>query len=195
MVAAQNCSTGRTRGEDAAALAIQWMGAVAESQDRDAFSSLYEQFAPKVKRYMMRQGADDATADDLAQETLVQVWRKASLYDSGKAAPSSWIFTIARNLRTDRLRRQKYHEVELAEELLESGLAADGRDRAVEHVHANQMAELVSKLPTDQAEVIRMSFFEGLSHAEIGQRLDLPLGTVKSRLRLAFGRLRTAIGD
>jgi RNA polymerase sigma-70 factor (ECF subfamily) len=83
----------------------------------------------------------------------------------------------------------------LADELLESGVAADRRDRAAEHVHSDQMAKFVSRLPAEQAEVVKMSFFEGLSHAEIGQHLNLPLGTVKSRLRLAFGRLRTAIGE
>lgn len=194
-VGMQTSDTGKTGPEALAELAVQWVGAVAASRDKDAFSNLYQQFAPKVKSYIKRRGADDATADDLAQETLVQVWRKAALYDARKSAPSSWIFTIARNLSIDRLRRQKFHEVELADEMLESGLAENHRDHAVENVHANQLEKLISRLPADQAEVIRLSFFDGLSHQEIGKKLDLPLGTVKSRLRLAFGKLREALGE
>ena len=178
-----------------AELAKSWIGAVAASQDRQAFDMLYKQYAPKVKRYMMRKGADDAIADDLAQETMVKVWHKAALYDARKAAPSSWIFTIARNLRIDRLRRQKFYEVELTDDHLESGTTAHRPDSMAERLDAGRLAELVSTLPPEQTEVVQLSFFEGLSHSEIGQRLDLPLGTVKSRLRLAFGKLRAAMGE
>lgn len=180
---------------DLKAQALAWLNAVATSQDRDAFANLYRQFAPKVKRYMVRQGADDATADDLAQETMVQLWRKAALYDASKAAPSSWIFTIARNLRIDRLRKQKFYEVELADQHIDAENKESTSDRPADHFDSIRLAEMVECLPPDQAEAVKLSFFEGLTHAEIGQRLGLPLGTVKSRLRLAFGKLRTAIGE
>jgi RNA polymerase sigma-70 factor (ECF subfamily) len=144
---------------------------------------------------MMRQGADVSTAEDLAQETLVQVWRKAQQYDPAKAAPNAWIFRIARNLQIDRLRRRKYHEVELNPEIEWADDSADGHQRMSEQPDADKLRGLVETLPPDQLDVVRLAFFEGLSHSEIGQHLSVPLGTVKSRLRLAFGKLRAAMGE
>jgi RNA polymerase sigma-70 factor (ECF subfamily) len=195
MLAVDYSDTSQSDAKAAAMRAAAWIAQVGESRDKAAFGNLYRQFAPKVKRYMMRQGADDATADDLAQDTMVQVWRKAALYNPDKAAASSWIFTIARNQRIDKLRRQKFHEVELADEMLESGGVIGHTEDQPGRLDADRLAQQVADLPADQAEVIRLSFFEGLTHSEIGGRLDLPLGTVKSRLRLAFGKLRTAMGD
>jgi len=175
--------------------AVDWLRAVATKRDRGAFEHLYRQFAPRIKSYMTRQGADPAGADDLAQETLVQVWRKAAQYDPAKAAPAAWIFCVARNLQIDRLRRQKLHEVELTAEADRTDEGAAGHQRSVERLDADKLRELVETLPADQMDVVRLAFFEGLTHSEIGQRLSVPLGTVKSRLRLAFGKLRTAMGE
>jgi RNA polymerase sigma-70 factor (ECF subfamily) len=175
--------------------AVRWLQAVAASQDRQAFAELYGLYAPKLKSYMIRQGADAASADDLTQETMVQIWRKAGQYDPLKAAPSSWIFRVARNLRIDRLRRQKFHEVELTAEADQVDGDPSQYDRSSEMPDAERLQRLVRELPRDQLEVIQLAFFEGLSHGEIVQRLSLPLGTVKSRLRLAFGKLRKAMGE
>ncbi len=174
---------------------LDWMGAIARDRDRRAFERLYEYYAPKLKNYMMRQGADRATADDLAQETMVQVWRKAEQYDPARAAPAAWIYRVARNLRIDKLRRQKLHEVELTTEADRVDESSSGHEAASEHIDAQHLRNFVETLPHEQMEVVRMAFFEGLSHTEVGQRLSIPLGTVKSRLRLAFGTLRTAIGE
>ena len=175
--------------------AVHWMERIATSRDRAAFEHLFRHFAPKLKSYMRRLGADAAFAEDLAQETLVQVWRKAEGFDPGRATPASWIFTIARNLRIDRLRKQRFHEVELGAEIELDDTGRDGHERAMERIDAEKLLELVGSLPHDQMHVVRLAFFEGLSHSEIGARLDVPLGTVKSRLRLAFGRLRAALGE
>ena len=172
----------------------RWLAEIAERRDRQAFAMLYSQFAPKVRSYMTRQGADVATADDLTQETMARVWHKASQYDPRKAAPSSWIFQIARNLQIDRLRRQKFHEVELTMEAELPDEGAAEHERASERPDADRLGSLVHELPGDQMEVVRLAFFEGLSHSEIGERLCIPLGTVKSRLRLAFGKLREGMG-
>lgn len=172
-----------------------WLMAVALEHDRKAFERLYGQFAPKIKSYMIRQGADTAAADDLAQETMVQIWRKAEQYNPAKAAPSAWIFRIARNLQIDRLRRQKFHEVELTTEADRADESVSGHERSEEQVDVDKLRGLAEDLPIDQMEVIQLAFFEGLSHSEISQRLDLPLGTVKTRLRLAIGKLRSAIGE
>jgi RNA polymerase sigma-70 factor (ECF subfamily) len=171
-----------------------WLAAIAERRDRQAFAQLFQWFAPRVKRYMQRQGADPDLAEDLAQETLVQVWRKAGQYDPGKAVPSAWVFTVARNLRIDRLRRQRLYEVELTEEADAEDEHGDGHQRTLERLDAGRLTALVGALPAEQVDVIRLAYFEGLSHAEVGKALAVPLGTVKSRLRLALAKLRTAMG-
>ncbi|MCB1853081.1 MAG: sigma-70 family RNA polymerase sigma factor [Gammaproteobacteria bacterium] len=172
-----------------------WLLAIARQHDRGAFERLYNYFAGRIKSYMMRHGADDATADDLAQEAMVQVWRKAAQYDPGRATPAAWLFRIARNLQIDRLRRRKFHEVELTVDAERTDEGLNGHERSVEQIDADRLRELTRELPDEQLAVIRLAFFEGLTHSEIGQRLDLPLGTVKSRLRLAFDKLRTAMGE
>lgn len=144
---------------------------------------------------MIRQGADAAAADDLAQEAMVQVWRKAEQYDPERAAPGAWIFRIARNLQIDRLRRCKFHEVELTAEADRTDEGLSGHERSMEQIDADRLRGLIENLSDDQMSVIKLAFFEGLTHSEICQKLELPLGTVKSRLRLAFGKLRTAMGE
>jgi RNA polymerase sigma-70 factor (ECF subfamily) len=170
-----------------------WLAAVAQRGDREAFAGLFDWFAPRVKRYMQRLGADPDTAEDLAQETLVQVWRKAAQYDPARP-PSAWVFTVARNLRIDRLRRQRLFEVELTEEADAEDECGDGHQRTLERLDAGRLTELVRALPAEQVEVVRLAYFDGLSHAEVGRALDVPLGTVKSRLRLALAKLRSALG-
>ncbi|MEQ8390130.1 MAG: sigma-70 family RNA polymerase sigma factor [Thalassospira sp.] len=167
-----------------------WIVAVATSRDRDAFAQLFAHFAPRVKAYMFRFGGNSETAEELAQEAMMQVWRKAHLYDPVKAAASTWIFTIARNLRIDRFRQRKHIEVDDSDPTL----IIDEDPLADEVVNRDQEAVLVKAamqdLPADQKVVVELSFFEDCSHSEISERLDIPLGTVKSRLRLALGKLR-----
>ena len=174
---------------------IDWMSAISRDRDPKAFERLYKYYAPRLKHYMIRQGADGAAADDLAQEAMVQVWRKAEQYDPARASPSAWIYRIARNLRIDKLRRQKLHEVELTVEAEKADDGNSGHEAASEQIDAQLLRKVVEALPGEQMEVVQLAFFEGLSHTEVGQRLSIPLGTVKSRLRLAFGKLRTAVGE
>jgi len=172
-----------------------WLNAVGTAQDRRAFEALFGYFAPRLKTYMQRLGAQAASAEDLAQEAMVQVWRKAALYDSSKAVPAAWVYRVARNLRIDRLRKQRFFEVDIEQAETRSDDGENGHDRTADRLDAAQLAPLVDSLPPDQRDVVRLAFFEGLSHAEIEQRLDIPLGTVKSRMRLAFGKLRRAMGE
>ena len=125
----------------------------------------------------------------------MQIWRKAGQYNPAKAAPAAWIFRIARNLQIDRMRRWKFQEVEFTAETDPREDDASERERPAAQVDADILQRLVEHLPDEQMDVIKLAFFDGLSHSEIGQRLDLPLGTVKSRMRLAFGKLRTALGE
>ena len=176
--------------------------AVARRSDHAAFAVLFSHFAPRLKTYFLRSGMADAAAEELAQETMVLVWRKADRFDPAKAAASTWIFAIGRNLRADALRRG-WHA---APAVPATGRADEGRE-APEHDPAPTAEALVASaqregrlrqalrgLPPEQAEVLRLSYFDGRSHAQIGQALGIPLGTVKGRLRQALARLRAALG-
>lgn len=166
---------------------------VANAADQAAFRELYQNYGPRVKAYMMRQGADAGTAEDLAQETLLTVWRRASLYAPEKGSVATWIFTIARNLRIDRLRRSVPWQA-LPEEHAE--LAAD-EPTPDEAVASRQVDDAVraalDTLPPEQREVVVLAYIEGLSHSEIAQRLKTPIGTVKSRMRIAYQKVRAAL--
>ncbi len=168
---------------------------VAASGDVEAFRQLFETYAPRVKAYMMRQGADANTAEELAQETLLTVWRKAGLYSDDRGSATTWIFTIARNLRIDRLRKEMTW-VELPEGRNEEASDDPLPDQMYEdNERRKRVQSALSDLPADQHEVVALSYIEGLSHSEIAERLRLPLGTVKSRMRLAYLKIREAVED
>lgn len=168
---------------------------VATAGDAQAFHTLFQTYAPRVKSYMMRQGADANTAEELAQETLLTVWRKAALYSGEKGSPTTWIFTIARNLRIDRLRREVAWQ-ELPDGHDEEASDETPPDEVVsERERQERVQTALATLPADQQEVVSLSYIEGLSHSEIAERLGLPLGTVKSRMRLAYQKIREAVED
>ena len=172
---------------------VRMIAAIATRADRDAFAALFSHFAPRVKGYMLRLGAAPQLAEDLAQETMLTVWSKAAAFDEARAAPSTWIFTIARNLRIDVARRERSAAgVDLAD-AADPEPAPDARVGALQSA-ARVRTALVS-LPPEQAEAIRLSFFLEKPHAAIAEELGLPLGTVKSRLRLAMRRLRDLLGE
>ena len=163
---------------------------IAADKDRDAFQVLYSWYAPRVKSYLLRFKLNAEQAEDLAQEIMVTLWRKAVQYDPAKAAPSTWIFRIARNRFIDQTRKQKYPEVD-ADDHLQHLVAPETADQPVidRQVAVNVKAAL-NTLNADQRQVIELSFFEEMSHSQIAEHLSLPLGTVKSRIRLAFKALR-----
>jgi len=169
--------------------------AIAQRQDRAAFADLFAYFAPRVKAWMVRAGSSPTAAEELAQEAMLAVWQKARLFDPTRAGVSTWIFTIARNLRIDALRRER-HPSELMPDPAEEPESPMQADRVL--AMAQQETRIRSALillPPEQAEVIRKAFFEDKVHAEIEKELGIPLGTVKSRLRLALNRLRAVLGD
>lgn len=169
---------------------------IALDRSDEAFSKLFEAFFPKLKNYMLRQGADQPMAEELAQETLLMVWRKAALYSPEKGSPATWIFTIARNLRIDRLRKQTGWQ-ELTDE---QAAAIPSEDLPQDEVASQRQRQVLVQsvlagLPPEQREIIVLGFVDGLSHSEIAQKLSLPLGTVKSRMRLAYQKVRSALED
>jgi RNA polymerase sigma-70 factor (ECF subfamily) len=168
---------------------------VAQTRDVEAFRKLFELYGPRVKSYMMRQGADSTTAEDLAQETLLTVWRKAQLYSDEKGSATTWIFTIARNLRIDRLRREVSWQPLPENRDEEASDAPDPEEEVTEKERRDKVRAVLATLPPDQSEVVTLSYVEGLSHSEIAERLGLPLGTVKSRMRLAYQKVKEAVED
>jgi RNA polymerase sigma-70 factor (ECF subfamily) len=169
--------------------------AVAQRRDRQAFARLFVHFGPRIKTYMMQLGTPYSRAEDLAQETMIMVWRKAALFDPSKAGAATWIFTVARNLRIDQARRERHPEVS-DDVLLEMPDERPLADSAVARAAEDERIRIaMAALPPDQAEVIRLSFFADLAHSAIAQRLNLPLGTVKSRLRLAMLKIRNELKD
>lgn len=169
--------------------------AVAASQDREAYAALFAHFAPRLKGWLLRQGVDDGAADELVQETMLTVWRRAATYDRRLATPSTWIYTILRNKRIDRIRRERRPEVDPNDPAFQPDPPED-QDKRLDLARAEERLKLALRdLPPEQAELIQIAFFQHLSHREIADRLGLPLGTVKSRLRLALGRLRRSLQE
>jgi len=170
---------------------------VAESADRVAFQSLFEHFAPQIKAFLMKgmsSYADRSQAEEMTQEVMIKVWNKAASFNASKASVNTWIFTIARNTRIDFIRRNTraerkieiediWHEADSPEPIV------DFQQRRVEVEVRNAM----STLPEEQALVLQKAFMESKSHNEIAEELGLPLGTVKSRIRLALNKLQILI--
>lgn len=167
---------------------------IAADQDRQAFARLFEKLAPRIKAYMMKLGARPEFAEEVVQETFITVWRKAGQFDRKKSSAVTWIFTIARNQRIDRLRKENRPALDPNEPMLVPGEPPDPLSEMEQSVIVKHVTASINELPADQQEVIRLSFIDGLSHKEISDRLDLPLGTVKSRLRLSFEKLRVSLG-
>ncbi|MDB5403099.1 MAG: polymerase sigma factor [Rhodopila sp.] len=169
--------------------------AVALHRDRAAFADLFGYFGPRVKAWMLRAGCNATAAEELAQETMLAVWQKARQFDPARAGASTWIFTIARNLRVDTLRRER-HPSDLMPDPAAEPEAPIQADRVLAIAQREiRIRAALTLLPPEQAEVIRKAFFEDKIHAEIEKELGIPLGTVKSRLRLAIYRLRAVLGD
>ena len=167
--------------------------AIASRQDRAAFAGLYRHFGPRVKAFIMRGGTDAEAAQEVAQEALIMVWRKATSFNRSKASAATWIYTIARNKRIDLLRRSA-RPIDTEDWLV---VYAPGEEAADKSVLAGQtytrVKELMGGLSVDQLVVIQKAFYEDKTHTVIAKELKLPLGTVKSRIRLALVHLRAAL--
>jgi RNA polymerase sigma-70 factor (ECF subfamily) len=193
-----------TRSPDAAQMPTSdeltnLLRAVASAADRPAFAVLFKHFAPRIKGHLMRSGTPAELAEELAQETLACVWRKAASFDPARAQVSTWVFTIARNLRVDNHRRQGGgagpSDVDI-EDLADAEAAGDAPDESLSTAQREQgVRRALALLPDEQAAVLRRSFYEGQPHARIADELGIPLGTVKSRIRLAVGQLRRLLDE
>ena len=184
---------GASRGPDdnLQATLAGWLARVAADRDRDAFDCLFNHFCPRLYNFMRRAGLGEAEAEDLVQETMVRIWTKAHQYRSTVGSVSTWVYTIARNLRVDNA-RSKVGGISWCscEEVMEAPLPTDGETQ----VDALMLLDRVGQLSPEQLPVIELAYLDGLSQSEISSRLKVPLGTVKSRIRLAFQTLRHALG-
>jgi RNA polymerase sigma-70 factor (ECF subfamily) len=169
---------------------------VGKSQDKEAFRSLFKHFSPFLKAFLIKSGGvTPENAEELVQETMIKVWRKAPSYSSSQASASTWIYTIARNTRIDWLRKQNRQNPDLlnAEDLY------DGRENPTPLSSLSQIrtkkliSEQLSQLPVEQAEVLQLMYFQGQSGQQVANTLALPLGTVKSRIRLAMNKMKVAL--
>lgn len=170
---------------------VDQMYAVRDSQDKAAFAELFGYFAPRVKSFLMKSGAAHDVAEECAQDVMATLWRKAHLFDPAKASVSTWIFTIARNRRIDFLRKDRRPE---PEELTWGPEAEpDQADVLALAEDTEKLGEALAALPEKQRNLIEKAYFGDLSHSEIAAETGLPLGTIKSRIRLALERLRHAM--
>ncbi|WP_425101614.1 sigma-70 family RNA polymerase sigma factor [Tropicibacter sp. S64] len=178
---------------DAAEHWVTLIARIRDDHDEAAFVALFEHFAPRVKGVLMRSGTDAATAEEIMQDVMTTIWRKAAQFDPARASVATWIFTIARNRRIDVLRKQRRPEPEelaWGPEHEPDQADALGLQQESEHLGA-----AIAALPAKQRELIEKAYFGDLSHSEIADVTGLPLGTIKSRIRLALDRLRHAMSQ
>lgn len=184
-------------GSGNGARAAEWarlVEAVALHRDRKAFTTLFDHFAPRIEMHLQRLGLDAAQAEEIAQEVMVTLWRKANLFDPAKSSLSTWLYRIARNRRIDLTRRDRTDFVDPQSATI-LDIAAEGQiDQTFDGQQRDDIVrQLVTELPAEQLGLVQLAFYEGLSHSQIAERTGVPLGTVKSRLRLAFTRLRRGL--
>ena len=183
---------GSTDGREMSRLLVR----IGQARDRAAFRAVFDHFAPRIRAFLLQRRLTPALADDLTQDVMLSVWRRAASFDPAKAAASTWIYTIARNQHIDH-----YRKIRRASRMDESDpslqpVPTPAADDLYELAQASESVGIaLQALSPDQRQVIEMAFTEGLSHSEISERLDVPLGTVKSRIRLAMGKLKTILGD
>lgn len=167
--------------------------AIAERADRQAFAELFLEFGPKVKAFLVRRGVE--APDEVTQEVMLSVWRRAATFDPSRGAGEAWIFGIARNACIDAARRRRRSPLVDLDPLSDAPEPVRGDTELQAAEEARRVREAMTALSPEQVQVVRMSFFDDAPHSEIAARLNLPLGTVKSRLRLAMKRLRELMGD
>jgi len=190
-------STGTSKGPNTKVDWADLIGRVASTRDREAFKCLFEHFAPRIKGLMLKAGCSSDEAEEIAQNAMIAVWRKAGQFDPATAGAAAWIFTIARNLRIDLFRsRARADRLRGTAELPETPDPAEPADAVMSRVQdAARINSAVEQLSMEQSMVVRLSFIEEKPHPEIASLLGIPLGTVKSRIRLAMNRLRDILDE
>jgi RNA polymerase sigma-70 factor (ECF subfamily) len=175
----------------------RWLADVATSRSKAAFTELFTYFAPKIRQFAISKFGNETLAHEIVQETMTNVWRKAHLYHQDKGAPTTWVFTVMRNAAFDLLRKINNSKEDNLSDDFWPLMEADDDPVAdlAEDKNKALISEHLQDLPEAQKEVIQGFYFQELTHEQLAEQLNIPLGTVKSRLRLALGKLRQTIGD
>ena len=171
-----------------------WVAAVALHRDRDAFERLFDHFGPRINAFLMRLGTDSGMAEEITQEVMVTLWRKAELFDRTKSSVGTWLFRIARNRRIDLARRDRFDDSD--DDTSSIVDESPGPDQILDAGRYEAIVQsAMTRLPDEQLSLVRLAFFDGLSHSQIADETGLPLGTVKSRIRLAFARMKRVLEE
>ena len=168
---------------------------VGRDRDKSAFAELFDYFAPRVKSFLLRFGTDMSLAEEIAQEAMIMVWRRAETYDPRQSAASTWIFTIARNKRIDRLRRENRPLPDMTDPAVMPENIETGEIQVARMQQEKKIRHALKNLPEEQAKMIFSAYYEEKSHREIAEESGVALGTVKSRIRLALNRLRAHLNE
>ena len=173
-----------------------WLIDIADKRDKQAFANLFKWFSPKIMGFGRKQFNNPAMASELLQETMTNVWRKAHLYNSDKGAATTWVYTVMRNISFDMLRKiQANHEDTLSDDIWPLAEAQNSDEHVfADHLMDKQIARYLNRLPDNQKQIVQGVYFQDLSQEQLAKNLNIPLGTVKSRLRLALTKLRQHIG-
>ena len=168
---------------------------VGRDRDKAAFAALFEYFAPRIKSFLLRLGTDMSLCEEIAQEAMIMVWRRAETYNPSQSGASTWIFTIARNKRIDRLRRENRPLPDLADPAFAPEPVETGEKTIFRQQEEEKIRHALKNLPDEQAKMIFSAYYEEKSHREIADESGIPLGTGKSRIRLALNRLRAHLDE
>ena len=163
---------------------------IGKNQDKLAFNSIFRYFAPRLKSFLVKAGSTDSQAEEVIQEVMIAVWTKSSTYDSSKSSVSTWIYTIARNKRIDKIRKEKRHYLSESDEGLEIPVDSTQEKEIFSAQVSNNLKKYMLNLPEEQSKLLKLSYFYNKTHADISEELKIPLGTVKSRIRLALTKMR-----
>ena len=167
---------------------------IGESRDKVSFKKIYKYFSPRIKGYIMKLGAEESMAEEIVQETMTTIWRKSDTYDPKNAGASTWIFTIARNKRIDRLRKDGKKLSNLIDPSLQPQSEKMPDENLIDKEIKAEFSLILKKISPDQAKIIKAAYYEGKTHKEISDEIKIPLGTVKSRVRLALKHIKDELG-
>jgi RNA polymerase sigma factor (sigma-70 family) len=174
--------------------AVELVKAVAARRDREAFARLFDHFTPRLEAFLIRSGLDPTGAEEVSQDVMLVLWQKAELFDPSLSGLGTWLFRIARNRRIDLARRARLDYRDPSDIIFESQSLAPEADTIMDRQQREALVRAaMTELPVEQLDLVRLAFIDGLSHNAIAEQTGQPLGTVKSRLRLAFQRLRRAL--
>ncbi|WP_299080631.1 sigma-70 family RNA polymerase sigma factor [uncultured Paraglaciecola sp.] len=175
----------------------QWLDAVANIRDKNAFTELFKFFAPKIQRFARSKFSNEAQAHEVVQETMSNVWRKSHLFNQDKGAATTWVYTIMRNVTFDMLRKvQSNKEHNVSDDIwpISEDIVLE-EEPFQDHLENRELLAVIEDLPESQQQVVKGFYFMEMSQEQLAEHLNLPLGTVKSRLRLALGKLKLQLGE